>query len=74
MLLSHGAEVAAGEGDNTALHGAAQFNQAGMAEWLIKKGAKVNALDYEGKTPLARAIAQGSNEVADVLRAHGAIE
>lgn len=71
-LLAYGVDVNAGEGGNTALHGAAQFNRADMVEWLIEHGANINALDYEGKTALTRAVAQNNNEVAEVLRAHGA--
>src|SRR5690349_4158644 len=56
LLLGYGADVNAGGGSNTALHGAAYFNQAETARWLLEHGADVNPLDYEGKTPLARAV------------------
>ena len=71
LLLERGADVNAGTGSNTALHGAAYFNQLEMARWLIEHGADVNAPDYEGKTPLARALESGNQAVAEVLREHG---
>jgi ankyrin repeat protein len=71
LLLAHGADVKAGAGGNTPLHGAAWFDQPALAEWLIAQGAEVNARDYEGQTPLGRALQSGHGAVADVLRRHG---
>ncbi len=54
-LLAHGADVNAGEGKNTALHGAVFFGQIEMVRWLLEHGAHVNAKDFQSKTPLATA-------------------
>jgi cytohesin len=43
-----------------------------IAELLIAKGADVNARDWEGNTPLDRAIQGKQTEIADLLRKHGA--
>ncbi len=72
LLVERGTNVNAGEGRNTALHGAVFFGQTEMARWLVEHGAKVDALDYEGRTPLAIASKMNHNELADLLRQHGA--
>ncbi len=74
LLLAHGAEVNAGEGGNTALHGAARFGQKDMVAWLLAHGAHVNALDYEKKTPLRLAVDSGHGAVAELLRQRGGTE
>ena len=74
LLLAHGAEVNAGEGSNTPLHGTAMFGQLEMTRWLLDHGANVNAPDYEGKTPLFRAQQNGHMAVADLLRERGGEE
>lgn len=43
-----------------------------MVRLLVKHGADLNAQDRSGKTLLARALAHGFTEFANVLRAHGA--
>lgn len=71
LLLAHGG----GEGINDALHGAVLYNHVAMAQWLLAHGVTdVNALDYEGKTPLTVALERGFDEMAEVLRAHGGVE
>ena len=40
----------------------------------IKNGADVNLKNNEEKTPLKLAIENGHNEIADLLRKHGAVE
>lgn len=74
LLVAHGADVHAGEGGNTALHGAARFGQTDMVEWLLNHGAHVNALDYERKTPLRVAVETGHVAAAEMLRRRGGRE
>jgi ankyrin repeat protein len=69
-LLARGAEVNAGAGGNTPLHGAAMFGQPEMAAWLLAHGADPAARDYNGKTPLEVALDSNQAAVADLLRAH----
>ncbi|HKX19643.1 MAG TPA: ankyrin repeat domain-containing protein [bacterium] len=68
ILLAHGADVNAGMGGNTALHGAAFFGKLEITQWLLGHGADVNAKDYNGKTPFAIATDRGHGRVADLLR------
>ena len=68
LLLAHGADINAVGG--APLHGAVGFNQPLMVEWLLQHGATVDA-PREGKTPLAIALAQGSDAIVDVLRQYG---
>ncbi len=68
MLLRRGADINAGEGMNTALHGAAMFNQLDMAKWLISHKANTAAKDYEGRTPLDLAVSSGNQEMAELLQ------
>lgn len=74
ILLDHGAQVNAGEGGYPPLHAAASFGQSEMAEWYLAHGANVNAPDYEGKTPLARAVERGHSDTAEILRRNGGTE
>ncbi len=74
LLFAHGADVNGGEGANTPLHGAAGFGKAGMVAWLLEHGAAIDSHDYEGKTPLACALANGHAQAAGVLRERGGSE
>jgi ankyrin repeat protein len=77
LLLARGADVnAKGNNGSTALHSVARCCccEPEMAELLLGKGADVNARDREGKTPLGRALAEGINYMADLLRQHGVKE
>jgi ankyrin repeat protein len=74
MLLDYGANINAGAGGSPALHGAVMFDRADLVDWLLARGADVNILNYEKKTPLKAALAMKHEAVADVLRAHGATE
>lgn len=64
------------EGFAFALHGALAFGQKDMVRWLLDHGAKsdLQILNYENKTPLAKALELGQTEIADMLRAAGATE
>ena len=42
-----------------------------VARFLIDKGAKLNAINNDGETPLDRAIYWEDSETADLLRKHG---
>jgi uncharacterized protein len=74
LLLESGADVNAGEGHTTPLHGAVTFDQPAMAGWLLAHGALVNAPSYDSKTPLRLAREKGHVELADLLREHGGVE
>lgn len=52
---------------NTALHFASAKNMTAVVEELIKKGAKVNTINYEGRTPLHLATLDGHLDVMKVL-------
>jgi ankyrin repeat protein len=58
--------------DYTPLHYAAKHGHVDVAEWLIEKGADVNAKDKNGETPLHLAACDGFIEVARLLLNHGA--
>jgi ankyrin repeat protein len=68
LLLRRGARVNDGDGRMTALHGAAIFNKPEMAAWLLKKGARRDVRDANGKTPLQLAEEKGYADVAALLR------
>jgi ankyrin repeat protein len=73
-LLQQGANPnAASPGGITPLHGAAMFNKPQMARWLLDHGTQPNP-KYDGKTPLALALANDLEELAEVLRSYGGIE
>ncbi len=73
LLVSEGADINAGEGTYTALHGAVLFGQKGMVEWLLERGVEVNPKNFDGKTPLDLAVERDQTEIAELLRAHGGI-
>lgn len=68
MLLDAGTEVNIDDGKNSALHGAALTGQTEMVRWLLDHDANPFATDFEGKTPLDRAEANGHTEAAALLR------
>jgi ankyrin repeat protein len=67
LLVAHGG----GEGVDGALHGAVAFGHTAMAEWLLARGANIDAVNFEGKTPLQVAAERGYSDVADLLLQHG---
>lgn len=68
LLAAHGADVSAGAGLMTALHASAMAGQPGAAAWLLEHGARPDATDHSGKTPLQVAEQLGRAEVAELLR------
>ncbi len=66
LLLANGS-VVNGEEGTTPLQGAVMFGQAGMVEWLLARGANQHVKDYEGKTPLERAVERGNTEIQAIL-------
>jgi ankyrin repeat protein len=67
LLVERGADLNAGAGGNTALHGAAFANRPEMIGWLLEHGADSSALNYEGKTAMQVANEAGFTAVADAL-------
>lgn len=60
--------------DSTPLHVAIISNQQVAVEFLVAQGADINALAYEGYSPLALAIHKQNFEVVDDLMNHDALE
>nr|ADD82932.1 transient receptor potential cation channel subfamily A member 1 [Corallus hortulanus] len=56
----------------TMLHRAALFDHCEMAEYLISKGAKIDCVDHEGRTPLLLGTACGSWKIVNLLLSKGA--
>jgi ankyrin repeat protein len=74
LLINKGADVNARTARlrRNSLHAlAAHMPDRRLAELLIQHGADVNAADADGRTPLAVAVKEGRDEVAEVLRRHG---
>lgn len=78
-LVAAGADVTAKRGGSgwpragwTALHYCAGYGFTELVKPLIERGADINALDDEGKTPLRVAIESAQQEVADLLLSRGA--
>lgn len=67
-LLAAGADVNAGEGGNTPLHGAAGFGREAMARWLLEHDANPYATDFNGKTPVEVAQANRHSVITELLR------
>jgi len=63
------------EGFDDALHAAISYGHLDMVNWLLEHGANdLQVLNYEGKTPLKKAVDGGQTAIADVLRSRGAVE
>jgi ankyrin repeat protein len=63
------------EGYSYALHGAIDYGHQSMVEWLLDNGVQnINALNFEGKTPLKVALEKGHDDIADLLRARAGME
>lgn len=61
-------------GGRDLLHIAAQLGDKEAVERLLADGADGNAVDRDGRTAAAVAVAAGHRDVADVLRRHGGLE
>jgi ankyrin repeat protein len=69
LLRQHGCN----EGYSAALHGAIAHRHKNMVAWLLDNGAtELEALDFQGKTPLQQATETNQADIADLLRQHGA--
>lgn len=73
-LIRNGANINAADKiyGNTPLHQAVGYNQSQMVKFLLSKGAKLNAKNSAGDTPLKFAIQAGHNDLADELKKLGA--
>lgn len=67
-LLAAGADINAGAGGNTPLHGAAGFGQPEMVRWLLDHGADPYASDFNSKLPVEVAQENGQTVVVEMLR------
>jgi hypothetical protein len=56
---------------STALHAAATGGQLAVAEFLVSRGANVNAINRYGDSPLENAESANSRDVAQFLMSHG---
>lgn len=75
ILLDAGATITARDDEyrSTPLAWAARANKPKMVEFLLSRGAPVNLPDDEPwATPLAWAVRRGHQEIASILRVHGA--
>ncbi len=63
------------EGFNSALHAAIMYGHTNMVNWLLEHGAHdLQVLNYEGKTPLQKALELNQPEIVSLLRTHGATD
>ena len=63
------------EGFDSALHAAIMYGHLDMFNWLLEHGATdLQVLNYEGKSPLKKAVELGHTAIADTLRSRGAVE
>jgi hypothetical protein len=73
LLIKKGADVnAVGSLDLTALHKAAAAWDGDLARILLENGANPGLKDEQGKTPLDHAKERDNQEVAELLKKHGA--
>jgi len=72
LLIAHGADVNRGNLD-TPLAMAAGTGDSAMVGLLLRAGADPNTLKGHGKTPLQVALSWKYEDIARMLREHGAI-
>jgi ankyrin repeat protein len=68
LLFRHGADLNAGDGIISALHGAVFANSPEVCRWLLSHGARPEIKDNSGKTPLEMAIRFKRLEVEEAFR------
>lgn len=73
-LIQLGVNINRRHATATLLHWVTFFGQKKVAKLLIGAGAKINAEDDSGKTPLSWAIRENHTQIAALLRRHGAKE
>jgi ankyrin repeat protein/beta-lactamase regulating signal transducer with metallopeptidase domain len=73
-LISRGADVNTMDDRlvGTPLHLAAYYAHHDVVEFLISKGADINARNKWNRTAIDEAVDQGHDEIAELLRTHGA--
>jgi len=70
LLLDQGAKI-----DSKTLFAPIAAGRADVVVWLVNHGATDMTIhDFRGKTPLAVAVEEQQSEIADYLRAQGAVE
>lgn len=63
------------EGYDDAIHAAVMYGHVDMLKWLLEHGATdLQALNYEGKSPLKKAIEVNNPAVIELLKSRGAVE
>ena len=67
LLLEKNADINAGDGISTSLHGAVLGGSADAAKWLVSHGARADTKDYAGRTPIEAANLMQRTEVAEAL-------
>lgn len=71
-FTENGIDPNCGDYDNrTALHLAASGSKLRVAEFLVRKGADVNAVDRWGNTPMVDALSASSDIMVKLLRCYG---
>lgn len=68
-------EAGCSEGYSFAVHGAIARGHLDMTRWLLDNGATdLQIANYEGKSPLKKALETNNTAITDLLRERGAVE
>jgi len=78
LLVANGANVNATNNNGTTVFMYAktpvlETKDTGLLEWLLQNGAEINARDFHRKTVLDYVLEKADTELADFLRANGAL-